>query len=67
MKDLNILVFYFFSMGGGKRKFNQVRKFIPKDKKIGKFVEGEKVQHKPEDVKNLIDLWMSKKKKEDNN
>ena len=28
-------------MGGGKRKFNQV-KYVPKEKKLGKFVEEEK-------------------------
>lgn len=52
-------------MGGGKRKFNQV-KYVPKEKKLGKFVEEETTKKDPEDVKSLIDLW-NKKKKEDSN
>ena len=52
-------------MGGGKRKFNQVKKFVPKEKKLGKFVEEEKKEHKPEDVQNLVDFWINKKKKEE--
>lgn len=50
-------------MGGGKRKFNQV-KYVPKDKRLGKFVEEEKKEHKPEDIQNLVDFWTNKKKKE---
>jgi len=51
-------------MGGGKRKFNQV-KYVPKEKKLGKFVEEEKKEHKKEDVNELLNLWSEQRKKKE--
>ena len=48
-------------MGGGKRKYAQRQKYVPKDKKLGKYVE-EKKEVKEEDVKKLLKLWQSLKK-----
>ena len=53
-----------FYMGGGKRKFNQVKKFVPKDKKLGKFVAEEKKEHNKDDVKELLNLWSEMRKKD---
>ena len=53
-------------MGGGKRKFNTIRKkFVPKEKQLGKFAEEEKKEHNAEDFKGLLDLWGSMKKKKE--
>ena len=47
-------------MGGGKRKFNKVRKYVPKDKQLGKYTEDkEEKQKNPEDVKGLIDIYFN--------
>lgn len=51
-------------MGGGKRKFNKIQKYVPKEKKLGKFVEEEKKEHKKEDVDELVNLWSLMKKKD---
>ena len=51
-------------MGGGKRKFNQA-KYVSKEKKLGKFVEEEKKEHKKEDVNELLSLWAEHKKKKE--
>ncbi len=50
-------------MGGGKRKFNQV-KYVPKEKKLGKFIAEEKKEHKKEDVNDLLNLWFDMRKKD---
>ncbi len=52
------------SMGGGKRLKFIRKKFISEDKKLGKYVEEKQEEKKPEDVKNLLDLFTKVKKKE---
>jgi len=49
-------------MGSGKRKYNHRGKYIPKEKKLGKYEE-EKAEHDPEKVKELLALWNERKEK----
>ena len=50
-------------MGGKRLKFPRRKKFIPKDKELGKYEE-EKKEHDPEKFKELLDLWKERKNKE---
>ncbi|MBI2671930.1 hypothetical protein HYX16_03270 [Candidatus Woesearchaeota archaeon] len=53
-------------MGSGKRKYNHRGKYIPKEKRIGKYVEEEKKETPdPEKVKELLSLWSERKKKKE--
>ena len=52
-------------MGSGKRKYNHRVKYVPKEKKLGKFVEEEKKEHKKEDVNELLNLWSEQRKKKE--
>lgn len=50
-------------MGGGKRKYNQKETFRKFHAKPVEVKEEKKEAPKEEDVKSLIDLWQSQKKK----
>jgi len=49
-------------MGGGRRKFPQRQKYVPEEKKLGKFEEKEEKKSE-EDVKSLLELWKKAKEK----
>lgn len=50
-------------MGGGKRKYNQKETFRKFHQKSVEVKDEKKEPPKEEDVKSLIDLWQSQKKK----
>ncbi len=52
-------------MGSGKRKYNHRGKYVPKEKKLGKYEE-EKIKHDPKKVQELLDLWNERREEKKN-